>query len=32
LFGTGLAAFGASVRRRYARGKLAAQIQNTEEG
>jgi hypothetical protein len=32
LFGTGLAAFGASLRRRYARGKLAAQIQNTEEG
>jgi hypothetical protein len=32
LFGSGLAAFGASLRRRYARGKLAAQIQNTEEG
>ncbi|HEV2885017.1 MAG TPA: PEP-CTERM sorting domain-containing protein [Pyrinomonadaceae bacterium] len=32
LFGTSLAAFGASLRRRYARGKLAAQIQNTEEG
>jgi len=32
LFGTGLAAFGASLRRRYARGKLAAQIQTTEEG
>ena len=32
LFGSGLAAFGAGLRRRYARGKLAAQIQNTEEG
>jgi hypothetical protein len=32
LFGTGLAAFGASLRRRHARGKLAAQIQTTEEG
>jgi hypothetical protein len=32
LFGTGLAAFGASLRRRHARGKLAAQIKNTEEG
>jgi len=32
LFGSGLAAFGASLRRRYARGKLAAQIQHTEEG
>jgi hypothetical protein len=32
LFGTGLAAFGASLRRRHARGKLAAQIANTEEG
>jgi len=32
LFGSGLAAFGASLRRRYARGKLAAQIQTTEEG
>jgi len=32
LFGSGLAAFGASLRRRYARGKLAAQVQNTEEG
>lgn len=31
LFGSGLAAFGAGLRRRYARGKLAAQIQNTEE-
>jgi PEP-CTERM motif len=32
LFGSGLAALGASLRRRYARGKLAAQIQTTEEG
>lgn len=32
LFGSGLAAFGAGLRRRYARGKLAAQIQMTEEG
>jgi hypothetical protein len=32
LFGSGLAAFGASLRRRHARGKLAAQIQTTEEG
>jgi PEP-CTERM motif-containing protein len=32
LFGSGLAAFGASLRRRRARGKLAAQIQTTEEG
>ena len=31
LFGSGLAAFGAGLRRRYARGKLAAQIQNGEE-
>lgn len=31
LFGSGLAAFGASLRRRYAKGKLA-QPQNTEEG
>ena len=31
LFGSGLAAFGAGLRRRYARGKLAAQIKNTEE-
>jgi len=31
LFGSGLAAFGAGLRRRYARGKLAAQIQSTEE-
>ncbi len=32
LFGSGLAAFGAGLRRRYARGKLAAQGQTTEEG
>ena len=32
LFGTGLAAFGAGLRRRYARGKLATQSQHTEEG
>lgn len=32
LFGSGLAAFGAGLRRRYARGKLEAQLQNTEEG
>ena len=32
LFGSGLAAFGAGLRRRYAKGKLAAQIQTTEEG
>jgi hypothetical protein len=32
LFGSGLAAFGAGLRRRHARGKLAAQIKNTEEG
>ena len=31
LFGSGLAAFGAGLRRRYAKGKLA-QPQNTEEG
>jgi hypothetical protein len=31
LFGSGLAAFGAGLRRRYAKGKLATQ-QNTEEG
>ena len=31
LFGSGLAAVGAGLRRRYARGKLAAQIQNGEE-
>ena len=32
LFGSGLAAFGAGLRRRYARGKLETQLQNTEEG
>ncbi len=32
LFGSGLAAFGASLRRRYAKGKLSAQVQTTEEG
>jgi len=32
LFGTGLAAFGAGLRRRYAKGKLASQLQTTEEG
>jgi hypothetical protein len=32
LFGSGLAAFGASLRRRHARAKLAAQLQTTEEG
>jgi hypothetical protein len=32
LFGSGLAAFGAGLRRRYAKAKLAAQIQATEEG
>ena len=32
LFGTGLVAFGASVRRRYVSSKLAAQRQTTEEG
>ena len=31
LFGSGLVALGAGLRRRYARGKLAAQIQNGEE-
>ena len=31
LFGSGLAAFGAGLRRRYARAKLAAQIESTEE-
>lgn len=30
LFGSGLAAFGASLRRRHARGKLAVQLQTTE--
>jgi hypothetical protein len=32
LFGSGLAAFGAGLRRRYAKMKLAAQIRNAEEG
>ncbi len=32
LFGTGLAAFGAGLRRRYARGKLETRLQTTEEG
>jgi hypothetical protein len=32
LFGSGLAAFGAGLRRRYARVKLETQLQNTEEG
>jgi len=32
LLGSGLAAFGAGLRRRYARARLAAQIENTEEG
>lgn len=32
LFGTGLVAFGASLRRRYVSSKLAAQRQTTEEG
>lgn len=32
LLGSGLAAFGASLRRRYAKGKFATQVQNTEEG
>jgi PEP-CTERM motif len=32
LLGSGLAAIGAGLRRRYTRGKLIAQIQNTEEG
>lgn len=32
LLGTGLAAFGAGLRRRYARGKLATQLQTPEEG
>ena len=31
LFGTGLAAFGAGLRRRYAKGKLAAEIAATKE-
>jgi PEP-CTERM motif-containing protein len=32
LFGSGLAALGAGLRRRYARGKLKTQLQTTEEG
>ena len=32
LFGSGLAAFGAGLRRRYAKGKLETQPQTTEEG
>ncbi len=32
LFGSGLAAFGAVLRRRYARMKLAAQVDATDEG
>jgi PEP-CTERM motif-containing protein len=32
LFGSGLAALGAGFRRRYAKAKLAAQVQTTEEG
>ncbi len=32
LFSTGLAAFGAGLRRRYAKGKLATRLQTTEEG
>ncbi|HEV2827112.1 MAG TPA: PEP-CTERM sorting domain-containing protein [Pyrinomonadaceae bacterium] len=32
LFGSGLAAFGAGLRRKYARSKLQAQLRNTEEG
>lgn len=32
LFGSGLAAFGAGLRRRYAKGKLESQIAATEEG
>ena len=32
LFGSGLAAFGAGLRRRYAKGKLETQVQTTEEG
>ena len=32
LFGSGLAAFGAGLRRRYAKGKLQTQQQTTEEG
>jgi hypothetical protein len=32
LFGTGLAAFGAGLRRRYAKGKVAAELAATKEG
>jgi hypothetical protein len=32
LLGSGLAAFGAGLRRRYAKGKLVTQLQTTEEG
>jgi hypothetical protein len=32
LLGSGLAAFGAGLRRRYAKGKLETQLQTTEEG
>ena len=32
LLGSGLAAFGAGLRRRYAKGKLETQLENTEEG
>jgi hypothetical protein len=32
LFGSGLAAFGAGMRRRYGKGKLNTQLQTTEEG
>lgn len=32
LLGSGLAAFGAGLRRRYAKGKLETQVQYTEEG
>lgn len=32
LFGTGLVAFGAGLRRRFAKARLAAQVDNTEEG
>ncbi|MGH9968212.1 MAG: PEP-CTERM sorting domain-containing protein [Pyrinomonadaceae bacterium] len=32
LFGSGLAVFGAGLRRRHAKAKLSAQAQNTEEG
>jgi hypothetical protein len=32
LFGSGLAAFGAGLRRRYAKGKLETQLRTTEEG